>query len=264
MSEKLPFHAEWMHAKNRRFAETIVFVHHFGGSRRTVLRHARLASDLGFDSVRFDLIFSQKRPQDQLPITGDLRFGVRHVWADQIESILNAIPGRKVLFTFSMPSSSALQAVARRRAQDIAGLICDGGPFLQLPRCIWNLYEQEYKVKSRVLRAGFTGASMLLWGIGFREQMRQTLKEIPSDFPVLSVRGWQDSLVPPSAIEEFFSLQDHLDLEVLSLPEAQHLKGLRDYPNEYVPRVESFLNRVATPVEARTETSAPHRRAKHP
>ncbi len=248
MSEKLPFDAELMRARDRRFEDTVVFVHHFGGSRRTVLRHLRLVNDLGFDGVRFDLIFNKTRPQDQLPITGDFRFGVRHVWSGQIESILNAIPGRKILYSFSLPSSCALQAIAKRRALDISGLICDGGPFLNLSRCIWNLYEQEYKVKSRVLRAGFTGASMLLWGSGFKEQMRRTLQGIPRDFPVLSIRGWQDTLVPVSAIEDFFSMQDHLDLEVLALPEARHLKGLRDFPGEYVPRVESFLKRVGSPL----------------
>lgn len=245
MSEKLPFDAELMPAKNRRFEETVVFVHHFGGSRRTVLRHMRLVNDLGFNGIRFDLIFSKVRPQKQLPITGDLRFGVRHVWANQIESILNATPGKKLLYSFSLPSSSALQAIAKRGARDISGLICDGGPFLQLPRCIWNLYEQEYKVESQIMRAGFTGASMLFWGFGFKEQMRQTLAEIPKDFPILSIRGWADTLVPSSAIEDFFSMQDHLDLEVLALPEAQHLKGLRDFPAEYAPRVETFLKRVS-------------------
>lgn len=263
MTEKLPFDAELTRAKDRRFEETIVFVHHFGGDRRAILRHLRLVNDLGFDGVRFDLLFKRARPQDQLPITGDLRFGVRHVWADQIESVLNGIPGRKILYTFSMPSSSALQAIARRKAHDIAGMICDGGPFLQLPRCIWNLYEQEYKVRSRILRAGFTGMSMVLWGFGFREQMRNVLHEIPHDFPVLSIRGWQDSLVPPSAIEDFFSLQDHLDLEILSLPEAQHLKGLRDFPSEYVPRVETFLKRIATsrPPAGRAQRTRPQSKA---
>lgn len=254
MSEKLPFDAELMRAKNRRFDETVVFVHHFGGSRRTVLRHMRLVNEFGLDGVRFDLIFNKTRPQKQLPITGDLRFGVRHVWADQIEAILNAIPGKKVLYSFSLPSSSALQAIARRRARDISGLICDGGPFLQLHRCIWNLYEQEYKVQSRVLRAGFTGASMLLWGMRFKEQMKNTLNDIHPGFPVLSIRGWQDTLVPPSAIEDFFSLQEHLELEVLALPEAQHLKGLRDFPDEYVPRVESFLKRIATAASKHAKT----------
>jgi len=245
---KLPFSAEYRASANRRFQETIVFVHHFGGSRRTVLRHLKLVDQLGFDTVRFDLLFNSTKPKDALPITGDLRFGVRHVWADQIESILNALPGRKILYSFSMPSGSALQAIAHRRARDVRALICDGGPFLQMHKCIWNLYQHQYKVENPLLRASFTGASMLLWGMGYKEQMRRALSRIPKGFQVLSIRGWQDPLVPVSAIDEFFQLQSHLDVEVLSLTEAGHLNGLRDFHAEYAPRVQDFLKRLGTPV----------------
>jgi pimeloyl-ACP methyl ester carboxylesterase len=248
---KLPFNAEWMPAKNRRFNETVVFVHHFGGSKRTVLRHLRMVNELGYDAVRFDLIFHKSTPvTEQLPITADLHWGLRHVWSNQIESILNAIPGRKIIYAFSMPSGSAFKAAAKRGGRgDLNAIVCDGGPFLQLPRCIWNLYEQQYQVKSRVLRAGFMGASLLLWGLKFKKDMRQVLSEIPTGFPVLSIRGWQDSLVPTAAIDEFFDMQEHLDLEVLALPEAGHLTGLRDFPKEYIPRVEAFLKRVSTPLD---------------
>jgi pimeloyl-ACP methyl ester carboxylesterase len=244
--QKLPFDAELNAAKDRKFKETVVLVHNFGGSRRTVVRHARLLNDLGFDCVRFDLIFHQAKPQNKLPITADLRFGVRHVWANQIESLLNAIPGKKIIFTFSMPSGAAFEAVAKRHAGDIAGIICDGGPFLQIHKCVWNLYEHEYKVKSRVLRAGFTAASMVLWGLKYNRQMKEALADIPKNFPVLSIRGWNDHLVPVSAIDEFFNLQNHLDLETVPLPEGGHLNGLRDFSDTYVPRVETFLERISS------------------
>ena len=246
MKRTFPFDAELMPAKNRRYFETVVLVHHFGGSRRTVLRHARLLNDLGFDCLRFDLIFHHSKPQKNLPITADLKFGVRHVWSDQIESILNALPGRKILYTFSMPSSSAFQAIAKRHGRDVSGIICDGGPFLQMHKCLWNLYEHEYKVENRLMRASFTGASLVLWGLAFKKQMKEALEDIPQGFPVLSIRGWQDKLVPVSAIDEFFALQKNIDLETLALPEADHLAGLRDFPDEYIPRVEGFLKRIAT------------------
>ncbi len=244
----LPFDAELMPAKNRKFEETVVLVHNFGGSRRTVLRHARLLNDLGFDCVRFDLIFHQAKPQQKLPITADLRFGVRHVWANQIESLLNAISGRKILYTFSMPSGAAFEAVAKRQGRDVAGIVADSGPFLQLHKCVWNLYQHEYDVKSRVLRAGFTAASLVLWGLSYKKQMKEALEEIPRSFPVLSIRGWNDPLVPVSAIDEFFAQQNHLDLETVALPDGSHLNGLRDFPMDYVPRVEKFLVRVSTPI----------------
>lgn len=255
MTPRLPFDAELVRAKNRRFDETVVFVHHFGGSRRTVLRHVRMVNDLGYDAIRFDLIFHKNKPNEQLPITGDLHWGVRYVWANQLESILNAIPGRKIIYAFSMPAASAIQAIARRKNADVVGLVCDGGPFMQLVRCMWNLYEQGYQIQSKVARAGFTGAAFLLWGLRFKKEMKSALANLPKGFPVLSIRGGKDTLVPESAVDDFFKLQRHLDLETLSLPEAGHLSGLRDFPGEYIPRVEAFLQRITAEVPSATSFS---------
>jgi pimeloyl-ACP methyl ester carboxylesterase len=254
MSKPLPFNAEILPAKNRRYAETVVFVHHFGGSRRTVLRHARMMNDLGFDVLRFDLLFNKTRPLEELPITGDFRFGVRHIWANQIEAVLNTLPGKKIIYSFSMPSASVLEAMGRRSAQDVTAWICDGGPFLELLRCTWNLYQHQYKVESRILRAAFTALSASLWGFSFAEQMTKHFANLPPSFPVLSIRSWKDPLVPVSAIEAFFALPNRVDLEVISLPEGRHLDGLKRFPEEYIPRVEKFVKRVVRPLDLDSAT----------
>jgi pimeloyl-ACP methyl ester carboxylesterase len=241
---ELPYGGELVPADKKLREETIVFVHHFGGSPRTVTRHLDLVNSLGFDAVRFNLLFNDVKPMTRLPITANLRFGARHVWAEQIESILNAIPGRKILYSFSMPSAAALDALARRQANDVAGWICDGGPFLQLPRCVWNLYTHEYGLRSRILRSAATGASLVLFGVGLEFEVGSMLKRLPKNFPVLSIRGWRDPLVPPSAIDEVFSQQDHLDLETLALAEGKHLDGIKFFREEYTARLQRFLNRI--------------------
>ncbi|HVK61238.1 MAG TPA: alpha/beta hydrolase, partial [Bdellovibrionales bacterium] len=183
-----------------------------------------------------------------LPITGDLKFGARHIWAGQIEAILNAIPGKKILYTFSMPSTAAFEAIANRKAEDISAWVCDGGPFGQILRCTWNLLTHEQKIESKILRAASTGLSYFFFGLGLEKQVQQWSRSLPKDFPIFSIRGEKDPLVPPSAIEDMFAEADQVDLKVLTLPDGGHLDGLKNFPDLYKPAVERFLKRSAKPV----------------
>ncbi|MEO0336836.1 MAG: hypothetical protein AAF202_10595, partial [Pseudomonadota bacterium] len=61
---------------------------------------------------------------------------------------------------------------------------------------------------------------------------------------------------PISAIDEFFEQQDHLNLEILSLPEADHLQGLKEYPEDYKGRLSKFITSHATPVDSQPVTQA--------
>ena len=246
--EFLPFEGEWGRAKERRFRETIVFVHHFGGSKRAVLRHVKMANDLGFDTVRFPLIFNKMLPAQRLPITADLKFGARHVWAGQVESILNSIPGRKIVYSFSMPSNGALEALAKRRAEDVSAWVGDGGPFLQILKCSWNLFEHQFRVESRLLRGLYTSFSYFIFGHGIDEETPKLIAALPDGFPILSIRGARDPLVPQDAIDDVFRTAGKLDVEKLVIPDGQHLDGLKNYPEVYRPVVETFLKAHATPV----------------
>ncbi|MES2964720.1 MAG: alpha/beta hydrolase [Bdellovibrionota bacterium] len=244
----LPFEGEWGRARERRFRETIVFVHHFGGSKRTVLRHVKMANDLGFDTVRFPLMFNKVLPAQQLPITADLKFGARHVWAGQIESVLNSIPGKKIVYSFSMPSNGALEAIAKRRAKDVSAWVSDGGPFLQVLKCSWNLFEHQWRVQSKLLRGLFTGFSYFIFGHGLDQESPKFIAMLPDGFHVLSIRGGKDPLVPQGAIEDVFKTADKIALERLVIPDGVHLDGLKNHEAEYLPVVSRFLKAHATPV----------------
>ncbi len=243
----LPFEAQILPAATKRFRETVVFVHHFGGSQRTVLRHIKLVNTLGFDAVRFNLRFNELKLGQALPISSNLRFGASYVWADQVEAILNALPGRKIIFSFSMPSLGALGAISHRKASDIAGWVCDGGPFLQLLRCTWNLLTYEYNIDNPFKRALYSTLAYFLFG-GVEIAVPGWLRNLPAKFPVLSIRGEKDPLVPISAIEDVFAFGEHLDLQRLSLPEGHHLDGLKKFPDIYEPTVRAFLTRIGTAI----------------
>ena len=245
---QLPFDGEIHRAAERRYAETVVFIHHYGGSKKTVLRHVRMVNQLGYDAVTFDLLHFEFGKMPKLPITADLKFGMRHLWAQQIEAVLNAVPGKKIIYSFSMPSASAIDALSRRQGRDVVAMVCDGGPFLDLPRCTWNLYTHEYVVKSRIMRGVFSAAGIAMFGLGIKSELPGQFRKIPAGFPVLSIQGASDPLVPRSAIEEFFSYGKHLELEEFVIPDGGHLDGLKRAPDDYVSMVRPFLSRAATPI----------------
>jgi pimeloyl-ACP methyl ester carboxylesterase len=249
---RLPFEGELLAAERRLFEETIVFVHHFGGNKKSTHRHARLVNELGFDAVVFNLLYHDATEQPnkmllrQLPISADLEFGARHLWQEQIEAVLNAVPGRKIVFSFSMPTNSAVLAIAKRQAEDIAALVCDGGPFLQLPRCLWNLYTHQFNIESRFLRGAFTAASLALYGLGFERQLDAAAELLPPGFPALSFRAQADTLVPSEAIEEFFEETPAIRVDRVIIDEAKHLEGLKMNGMKYRQSLAPFLARVAT------------------
>ena len=236
----IPHDGELHRAGNRVSDRTIVFVHHYGGSKRTVLRHVRLVNSIGYDAVVFSMWMPPRGPF-RLPLTNDKKFGVRHVWAEQITHVLDAIPGSKVVYSLSMPTNSAVEAIAKRRAEDIDALICDGGPFLQLVACTSNLYEHVYGISNPILRTLVGTFALGVYDAGIERELPNTFARIRENFPVLSIRGEDDPLVPVSAIDDFFSHQAHLVLARLQIAGGGHLDGIKKRPDEYLSAVRDFL-----------------------
>lgn len=242
-----PHNARFLSASEKKFSDLIVFVHHFGGHRGSAYPHQKFVAELGFDSVAFDLLYHDRKrtplkPQSMI----DAIEGFRHKWARQITDVLDAWEGPKVIYSFSMPSSAAAEAIASRQAKDISGWICEGGPFLQNIRCFWNYFSKAQPVKNRILRAAYTATTLAMIGnYKLPRDLKKNLSEFPNRFPVLSIRAWQDQLVPISAIDEVFTEHSHLNLQILSLPESLHIQGLSHAPNEYKPRVQKFLTEIA-------------------
>lgn len=234
-------------------------MHHFGGSPISLARHLLLANEMGFDAVAFQLKFNRITLMQFPPVTRNYRFGAPEVWAEQISDILASIPERKVLFSLSSPGSGALLSIARRNPQDIIGWICDGGPFAQIQRCLWNLFTHEYTVANPVTRIAKTRFAVhLLGGRRYKKTCDDALSLIPPRFPILSIRAWKDKLVPMQAIEEFFAGAKQLQLEVFSMPEVGHLQGLSRSPKEYKLRVQKFLQGICTPANRpKSESTGP-------
>jgi len=246
--QELPFEGEFFLARNKRYEELVFFVHFYEGGKKQLLRHIKLVNDLGFDAFAFHLQGSHKDFLSLHPlISAKGGFGAKHVYADQIEVLLNLIPGKKIIFSFSNPTAAAIEAMARRHCSDTIALICDSGPTARFIPSAYNLYTYEYKLKPMPLRVMLAPVLSLGWSPFFHKDLHRHLDSFPEGFKILSIRGWKDRLIPPNHIDEVFEPHKQLDWSKLSLPEAEHLTGLRDFKGEYAPAVERFLKAVATP-----------------
>jgi len=243
--EALSYEGVFFRAGKRLFEETIVLVPFFGGKRFNLKKHWEFLNDLGFDCVVFNL-FDALWKGGPFPLAADGRLGFKHLWADQIEQILNEIQGPKIIFSFSNPSASAMEAIARRRANDVRALICDSGPSGKFWHSMDSYFKHEEPISFLPLRWTAAAVSTIFWNPKVDQSIPQDLKKFPDKFPILSIRGWKDPLIPPEHIDQVFEPHLQLDWRKLSLPEAAHLNGLRDFPDDYKKPVENFLKSVAS------------------
>jgi pimeloyl-ACP methyl ester carboxylesterase len=217
---------------------TIVFVHFFGGHQRVLKRHITLVNDLGFDAFAFNMPeFAGLR----LSLFFRERFGLKHLYTHMIEFFLNQIEGQKILFAFSNPSAAAIEAIydrQRNQRQDVVGLVCDSGPSLAFIRSAWNL---AIRVKGEYLLLGLFA---FFWSFRLHREIRYQLRRFPKNFPILSIRGEEDHIIPPWHIELVFKkLESYINVEVFNVPGAGHLDALKKFPEEYAARLSFWLNK---------------------
>lgn len=225
---------------------TVVFVPHFAGNRQTLHRHIKMVEDLGYRTVCLELQYNDLRFLRKPPFAKTGEFGFGAVWVEQVLELLHSTSGPKILYSLSMPSNSAAIALSTFLEADasVQAWICDGGPFLQIGHCVNNLFRFSFRMSRP--KALLTAAASLVWyGPFFESRIKRALTALPVDFPVLSLRGAQDPLVPPMAIDLFFSNAPHLALDREVFPTGGHLDLLKNFADQYRSKVHSFLRTVA-------------------
>jgi len=245
---KLPWNGELHSAAHKKFKETIIIVPFFEAHKTSLLKHIDFLNELGFNVISFNL---KKAPRSLSGtfFSSTVEFGIKHIWADQIESILNSIAGDKIVFSFSNPSASAIEAVARRHAADVKGLICDSGPSGNFLSSMNKYYVHNEPISLAPLRWLTSLAMTLAWSPDFKTTIYQDLEKIPDNFKVLSIRGWKDNLISAQDIDKVFEPHAHIDWQRLSLPKAGHLNGLRDFAEDYKEPVASYLKSISTLID---------------
>lgn len=240
---EFPYAGEVFPAAEKKYKEIIFFVHFFGGSKKLLRRHIEFVNRLGFDAFAFNL--SNDWGLHKWPFTRKGRFGLKHAFAEEIETLLNLLPQNKIVFAFSNLSAAAIEALDDRRCHDIRGLICDSGPAANFIQSSYNLFTYQLKttfIPWRLIKSVLLGP---YWSPYFHLDIRKQLARFPKSFPVLSIHAGKDLLISPETIEAIFENLKNLDWQKLDLPLAEHIRGLKDFPEEYEPKVKAFLQQNA-------------------
>jgi hypothetical protein len=249
---------ERLPAKTRTHGEVIVFVHHYGGHKYSFRRHMSWLNDLGYDVITFDLPLKEVfeiRP-GKLPFDRLFKFGLRHVWAEKIETVLGSLSEKKILYSFSSPSASVLQVISARSAIDVNGWICDGGPFFDISGGIEN-YIREYNLhglnRFQTLRKYYSKLiSQIIQSKKYRADMISALHALPPNFSILSIRAEKDPLVSVDMIDDFFAhTPAGVRVEKLLLKNSGHLTGFRDEPEFYKTHAQQYLNEIASNISTK-------------
>ncbi len=227
-------------------AVTIVFVPFFGGKIASLKRHLQFVEGLGFKTQFVELEFATLKLLAKPFSASSQTFGMKAIWADQIEKALNAIQGPKVIFAFSNPTAAAIEAISRRGAHDILGLVADSGPTGEIWNSMVKYFTFEKPLRPLPLRWLAATASAYMLSPKQKDFCSRDLAEIPSGFKILSIRGWKDPLISPQQIDLIFEPHHHLEWQKLALPKAEHLNGLRDYREEYEKPVIKFLELITS------------------
>lgn len=216
----------------------IIMVPFFGSKPIQLQRHTKFLESLGYQVTLVTLTYKWK-PH----LNSRYEFGMKGLWADQIEQVLNKVPGNKIIFSFSNPGAAAIAAIVRRRASDIKALICDSGPSGDFYQSVKGLLRYQFKVPSLALYPVSIGF-YLGWSPNWNSSLHSDVLLLPQGFPVLTIQGWKDRLISSSQIDKAFEAAVQIDRIKLNLPEAGHLNGLKNFSELYKPAVTSFLSKL--------------------
>ncbi len=243
---KFPDQGEMFKAAVKKHQALVFFVHFYKGHKKALRRHIQFVNELGYDAYAFNLKDDVKDHYGLPYSTVSKKFGLKHAIADQIEEHLNLLPDgqQKIIYSFSNVTACVIEAMARRQTKDICALITDSGPSFHFLTSAYNLYTHSIKIPFMPLRLLATPVLAYGWSPEQHKNIHADLRKLAQAFPILSIRGWKDLLIKPSDIDDVFEPCKNLAWEKLSLPEAGHLNGLRDFPNEYKPAVKDFLKRI--------------------
>ncbi len=239
MTEKL--NGRFFKSQNKKHKEIIFFVHFFEGSPAALRKQIQLVNQLGYDAYGFQLPTMQEALS--APFTSDLSFGVKHIYTEEIEKNLNSIQDEKIIFSFSNPCASSIEAIVRRNCYDIKALICDSGPSFRMVKSGENLLHWNKKhswLMTKLLNPFFS----FFWSPLHHHDTPKHLAALPRNFPVLTLLCENDILIPPQDTILGFENQKHLNWQSVTFTKTGHLLAIRNHPDQYRSVVENFLNNL--------------------
>ncbi len=214
----------------------VVMVHFYGGQQRILSRHIQILNDLGYD------VFAYNMPSfagSKLSLFYKGRFGLKHLFSHMLSYFLDQLPGKKIIFSFSNPSAAAIEVIYDRTKEnrnDVVGLICDSGPSQAFIRSAWNL---AFSLRGQnSLLALFAVA----WSLFLHQEIRYQLRRFPLQFPILSIRGQLDPIIPPWHIEKIFKkMESYIFVTAIIFEQAGHLDACKKEPEVYKAVLKKWL-----------------------
>ena len=218
---------------------TIVFVHFYGGHQRILRRHISIVNELGYDAFAYNMPdFAGLR----LSLFYRGRFGLKHLFTHMLSFFLDQIEGKKIIFAFSNPCAAAIESIydrTKEKRNDVVALICDSGPSQAFLRSAWNL---AIKLQGQYyLMALFA----FFWSFRLHRELRYQLRRFPANFPILSIRGGSDVVIPPWHIDKAFrKLDTYVKVTPVTIPEASHLDACKKFPELNKNTLENWLKKL--------------------
>ena len=239
-----PFEGEIFYPSKQKFKEIVIFTHHYGGSKKNLLRHIQLINDLGLRAFAFNLF-----PQ---PFSGSFHFlknpafyfqTLESVWKKQIFQALAPLrEEQKILFSFSFSCNVISQIYCK--IPQVKAIIFDGGPFASIFKNSWFYLSQQEKISNFWLRCFIVPLWSFFFGFFFLKfKIKYSLKKMEkAQLPLLSFQAEEDPLVPPECINSLLRSYKKLNLTVCGLKKTSHLKGLKTQPEVYKKTLKNFLD----------------------
>ena len=225
----------------------IVLLHCLGGMPEQLKYHINFLNEAGFDVYTYPAFLSgQDHWRSFLKNTQELKSSVMEIWTQELKHHLDQLgTGRsKIIFSFSLPSAAVFLASAQRK--DIPAIICDGGPFIQIPSISWRYLTHYQKIKNLFLKIYLTGVMAQAFQVfSIKKNLQKALHQFPRKYPVLNFRALQDQQVPSWCIHDTLKPAQQINLQVCHLKSADHLEGLKKEPELYIKTTLEFLKQVS-------------------
>jgi pimeloyl-ACP methyl ester carboxylesterase len=213
----------------------IIFSHNYGGSKETLLNHARIVHNMGYSTVLFDY----SNHGENKPLR---RWSIFPRFADELTQTIEYMrktgntPDKIILFAFSLTTIVALHIASKIPL--IHEIICDSGP-------VHNYYDTFSRFCDRVWfknKPFGSQLSFVLWcRFFFRGPHPKSIASSLKKKRILIIHNDRDAIIPRNSVLAFCDNIQDCEVSVESFPKGPHLTALSVDTDKYIGVLKKFL-----------------------
>jgi hypothetical protein len=214
----------------------VIFSHNYGGSKETLLNHARIVHDMGYSTVLFDYSnHGENKPLRKRNIFP--RFANELAQTIEYMHKIRNTPDKVILFAFSLTTVVALHIAAKMPI--IHEVICDSGP-------VHSYYDTFKRFCDRVWfknKPFGSHVSFILWcRFFFRGPHPKNIASSLKNKRILIMHNERDTIIPRNSVLAFCKNIQDCEINVESFPQGPHLTALSVDIDRYTRVLKSFLS----------------------